>query len=76
MTVVKNSQHFLVGKVLLIMKNIDKKFMKIVQENVNYSRNYAYFQIDFYKQCVQFPRLKQARLQISLINKSWMFIKD
>jgi len=75
-TVVKTTQYFLIGKVLLAMKNIDTNFLIAVKKEVSYSRSYVYFLIDFYKQCTQYPRLKLVRLQISLINKSWSYIKN
>src|SRR5271163_2310967 len=76
MLVLKTPQYFLLGKILLAMKNIDLHFMNIVKEKVQYSRSYIYFLIDFYKQCVQFPRLKQTKLPIGIISKSWRYIKD
>lgn len=68
-------QYFLIGKVLLAMKNKDKKFMKQAKEVVGYSRQYAYFLIDFYKECVKYPKLAKVSFPIGQIKLYFSYIK-
>jgi hypothetical protein len=71
----KTQHYFLIGKILLAMKNKDKQFMKIVKEEVRYSPQHAYFLIDFYKTCVEYPKLKRVSVPIGKINNCFGYIK-
>ena len=49
--------------------------MKQVKEIVGYSRPYVYFLIDFYKECVKYPKLKKVAISIGHIRRYFGFIK-
>ena len=72
----KTYQCFLIGKVLLAMKNKDKKFMEKVKAVVKYRRSYVYFLIDFYNACVKYPKLKKVSISIGKIKCYFSFIKS
>lgn len=71
----KIKHYFLIGKVLLAMKNKEKEFMEHVKDQVQYSSQHVYFLIDFYKQCVKYPRLKMTSLPIRKVKRWFCFTK-
>ena len=70
---------FLIGKVLLAIKNkskTTKEFLQYAKEDVKYSKSYSYFLIDFAILCMEFPRLKTVASPIRSIRTYFSHIKD